>query len=474
MAAAMTIAMMILTAVGAAGASIDQPIAYPVSVGGDPVGSVITIPPPSGIPAAEILTLHSEWLRERCTSPESVDQETFQMLLNPHEYQVPLVTNASAIRYRDDPARDILKVHYEDGHRSDFRIAELAKELAGDLVPVQVLEQEEVLPRLWNATSLGPVPKIHFNALRSDDTERLRALRHLLEEGILLVQGVPKAEGQCVEMADFFSTLRSTEWGKEFNVKPAPDGDKKDLAYGGSAIGMHTDNCYRDPTPSFQLLHAIRHCECDPEKDDPRHVVVDGKNCSACTVFNTFTDGFFVADKLSREDPRAFELLSSVPVRFENNGGDNSSFLNFQVPHFQLHQHADIIRKKNNKHGGRCGAECVRSIRFSSKSGGYAPPLDPAILSEFYRAKRLFSTLVHDPPQNVFLQLAPGDMIIFDNERLLHARSSIAHSDGDRFLQGCYFNRDGIVLDHERLRRRVEALRSNQHADIRKGPGEEL
>jgi hypothetical protein len=32
---------------------------------------------------------------------------------------------------------------------------------------------------------------------------------------------------------------------------------KKDLAYSGKAIGMHTDNAYRYPTPDYQLLHAI-------------------------------------------------------------------------------------------------------------------------------------------------------------------------------------------------------------------------
>lgn len=109
---------------------------------------------------------------------------------------------------------------------------------------------------------------------------------------------------------------------------------------------------------------------------------------------------------------------------------------------------------------------------------------------------------MHDAEQHVYAQLAPGDMVIyfkqlsvrrdvpstpvnprldsyishistslpppqpppqpnvqviFDNERILHARSSIAQTDGDRFLQGCYLNRDGVKLAHERLGRRVRA-----------------
>ena len=40
---------------------------------------------------------------------------------------------------------------------------------------------------------------------------------------------------------------------------------------------------------------------------------------------------------------------------------------------------------------------------------------------------------------------------MFDNQRLLHARSAIAPTDGQRLVQGCYLNRDGVELDSEVL-----------------------
>jgi len=43
---------------------------------------------------------------------------------------------------------------------------------------------------------------------------------------------------------------------------------------------------------------------------------------------------------------------------------------------------------------------------------------------------------------------------VFDNQRLLHARSAIAPTDGQRLVQGCYLNRDGVKLNYERLRRK--------------------
>lgn len=51
------------------------------------------------------------------------------------------------------------------------------------------------------------------------------------------------------------------------------------------------------------------------------------------------------------------------------------------------------------------------------------------------------------------LQLERGDVAVFDNTRILHARSSIAPSDGERWVRGCYLDEDGLRLHYERLRR---------------------
>ena len=40
---------------------------------------------------------------------------------------------------------------------------------------------------------------------------------------------------------------------------------------------------------------------------------------------------------------------------------------------------------------------------------------------------------------------------MFDNQRLLHARSAIAPTDGQRLVKGCYLNRDGVELESEVL-----------------------
>lgn len=245
----------------------------------------------------------------------------------------------------------------------------------------------------------------------------------------------------------------------------------KDLAYTPNALGFHTDNPYRHPVPSLQLLHAIKHCTCGPQP-------ASGFPCGNCSVVNSFVDAFAMAERL---EPRHFDVLAATPVRFENNGGDGTSALWHTAPVLELKpvHRADVdasglvLSVPAAAAAGECGAgvaveagtcgldavaghygclasppqpqpqpcrraDCLSAVRFSAKSGGYAPlHLGPARLAAFYEARRAFSRMAHDEAfgMQFQMQLEAGDVVVFDNARLLHARSSVAPTDGERYLQ---------------------------------------
>merc|ERR1719375_733320 len=112
--------------------------------------------------------------------------------------------------------------------------------------------------------------------------------------------------------------------------------------------------------PEYQILHAIEHC-----------------HGSACKTFNVFVDGVAVANRLRAEDPEAFRLLTQVRVRFENDGGDGSTTLVSHMPIIQLSEEPSMVKQG--------GEPRVEAIRFSSKSGGYAPVLPIHTLKHFYQ-----------------------------------------------------------------------------------------
>mmetsp|Transcript_3770 Transcript_3770/g.5614 ORF Transcript_3770/g.5614 Transcript_3770/m.5614 type:complete len:649 (-) Transcript_3770:1222-3168(-) len=407
--------------------------------------------------------VHAEWLRERCTSTESVDPVTFQRLKSPHEYEPPLIANASLRRNDDDDTdQGELFVVFRDEHESSFDLDNLREHALDDDTKesssafIQFPEASKPDLVLWDGTLVSPPIMSYVDVMESPFSEdRVRFYGLLQSTGFVVLRGAPLERKVVSAAAAELSTLRVTNWGEEWDVRTKSDAETeemRDLAYTPKPIGMHTDNPYRNPTPDFQLLHVIEQCECDEEGG------AQEAPCEKCTVMNSFTDGFAAAQKLADESPELFDALATIPVRFENDGGDGTSALWYVSPIIELKP--QYLGRESMRWSGSIstsepcrGGKCIKAIRFSSKSGGYAPNLEPEELDVFYRAKRRFSEIIHDESMHVKIQLRQGDVVVFDNQRLLHARSSIKPSDGNRLLQGCYSDRDGFQYKWERARR---------------------
>mmetsp|Transcript_70635 Transcript_70635/g.133220 ORF Transcript_70635/g.133220 Transcript_70635/m.133220 type:complete len:434 (-) Transcript_70635:119-1420(-) len=380
----------------------------------------------------EQFSLNPNFLRERCQSDTMVDPATKQPTGNPHDFPEDLkFTNATMLN------EDLLEVSFNDGHVSRFDTGRLHAELVNFRdSPMQVEQYQRPALKLWSGDFVPS--QYDYNDIKENPETQFKIISDLLTSGAALVSNVPQESGAVCKFGQMLSTLRETDWGPCFNVRTKPDADqggaggvKKDLAYTPKPIGFHTDNPYRWPTPDFQLLHAIEHCTCPGEAP-----------CAECSVLNYMVDGFYIAELLKQESPEAFELLSTIPVRFENNGGDGGSALVHVAPHFELEQGA-------TQEGRR-----LQALRFSAKSGQYSPPMEKDVAAAFYKARRRFSELAHDSKHTNTMQFKPGDCVVFDNQRILHARSEILPTDGERWVQGCYIDRDGLWLNYERYRRK--------------------
>jgi gamma-butyrobetaine dioxygenase len=77
----------------------------------------------------------------------------------------------------------------------------------------------------------------------------------------------------------------------------------------------------------------------------------------------------------------------------------------------------------------------------------------------YYRAYRAFGQTLRDPRYILSTFLAPGELVVFDNWRVLHGRTGFA-SGSPRHLQGCY-------LDHDGLRSNIAVLEKLLAADER-------
>ena len=135
-----------------------------------------------------------------------------------------------------------------------------------------------------------------------------------------------------------------------------------------------------------------------------------------------FCDGFAVAEQLRRDSPEEFATLSSTMVSFQFASHDAN--LQASLPLIRVDESGEVVRVTVNN----------RSMQPQPRS---------QTTEAFYRAYVRFAQLLSDPMNVIELTLAPGELVGFDNRRVLHGRTAFPDSP-QRHLQGCYIDIDAI------------------------------
>jgi gamma-butyrobetaine dioxygenase len=66
------------------------------------------------------------------------------------------------------------------------------------------------------------------------------------------------------------------------------------------------------------------------------------------------------------------------------------------------------------------------------------------VVQPLYAALEQFWRMLRDEKYRLNLRLEPGDLIAYDNNRVLHGRRPFDPTTGERHLQGCYLNLDDV------------------------------
>jgi gamma-butyrobetaine dioxygenase len=351
------------------------------------------------------------WLRDNCPCAECLDPGSGQKLKDVTELPAGLAVSAA-----EDRGESVVVTYAPDGHRSIFSRAWLAGHALGsddDGRPDGDGRTEDD-KELWLPADLDPasgrLPETSWPRYLAEPADRVRALDAVLRWGFVLLRDVPAEPGLVLEVAASFGFVRETNYGRLFDVRVEPR--PGNLAYTSRRILPHTDNPYRDPVPTVQLLHCLHAADAGGETG--------------------LVDGFAAACELRTTDRETFDLIAGTPVPFGYT--DKSTELRASQPLIQLSPR------------GR-----VRGIRFNNRS---ARPLrlPYAEVAAFYQAYRRWAELLARPERQLNLRLTPGDCLIVDNTRVLHARTAFSVT-GGRHLQGCYADLDGLASTLAVLRR---------------------
>ncbi|MGM0536373.1 MAG: TauD/TfdA family dioxygenase [Pseudomonadota bacterium] len=325
------------------------------------------------------------WLRDHCACAECRHPMTRERLYMALE--VP--AQAPAMRLEDGN----LRLTWRDGHVSDFDAVWLHQRRPGQT-------REDAVPsrRPW-ARDYRPTRVAHADFVAGASGERAW-LTALLRDGLVLLDNGPLADEEVSRLAGRIGPLRATNFGARFDVKSKPN--PNNAAYTALGLALHTDlPNWRNP-PDIQLLYCL---ENDAEGGE-----------------STFFDGFAAAEALRRRNPDAFRRLSETEIDFRFQ--DEEHDLVWSAPLLSLDEQGQVIEVRLNNW-----------IRDTLRL-----PLEE--IDAWYDAYRAFWALAQDPRNRLEFSLAPGEMVAFDNRRVLHGRRAFDPNTGRRHLQGTYLDLD--------------------------------
>ena len=255
-------------------------------------------------------------------------------------------------------------------------------------------------PKLWRSgfdkSDMARFPAAEILGSNATLEEWLRATKR---DGLTLVYGLDDTIEAGKAIAGRVGQLRLTNFGTTFEVisKPNPN----NLAYTAEALPLHTDLTNQELPPGYQFLHCLAN--------------------GSAGGGSIFCDGFAVAADLEELAPELVDRLAntSVPFRFHDTDTD-------------IRSRKHVITRNE--------ASDVIEICFNAHLADVLD-LEPGLLKSYYAAYRRFMAMTRTPEYLVNFKLTAGEMVVFDNRRVLHGREAFEPGAGHRHLHGCYVDR---------------------------------
>ncbi len=346
------------------------------------------------------VSAHALWLRDRCTCAMCRRSTTNERLLD----QAVLDPN-TVIREASLSGADMLTVAFRDGPEWTAGLVALMAQIGAG--PVHPMDGRTRWP-------LGSFASYQRASLGSDDAV-LEMLERFRADGAVVVTGVEPDDDGLRDTASLIGQMQMTNygptWSFEASVDPISEVESMHM------LRVHTDLPYREQPAGVQLNLAI--------------------SVSSEGGASTFVDGYSMAEVLREEDERAWELLTTVHFEYP--------YLRSSV---RLSGGGPLVGRDSEGRYGivRRAPDLVGSPRVAAED-----------TEALYAAVRRWGELVDDPANQIHVALRPGELVIFDNHRLLHGRTAFDLQPGEcRHLIGCYLEMDELRNTMALLRRVVQ------------------
>lgn len=262
--------------------------------------------------------------------------------------------------------------------------------------------------RTWDVATLGgELPTFDGPAVLADDDALAAWLRSLVVHGVARLEGLPTDDGTVAGVAARIGVVRDTSFGRTWEVESKIEADS--IAYTSYPLLPHTDLPTRECPPGYQLLH----CRTN--------------TCNGGA--SVMVDGFRVAEVIRDENPVAYANLTTTRWTYTN-----------RSPQYDYRWSGRVIQLDD--HGEPSDVRHLSTLRTF-------PEVPDDAITDAYAAVVAFTEATKRPSHALRSTFRPGDLVMFDNRRVLHGRDGFDAGAGHRHLQGCYVDTDDV---HSRIR----------------------
>ncbi|KAJ9094703.1 hypothetical protein QFC21_005860 [Naganishia friedmannii] len=407
-------------------------------------------------------------LRDSCTCPACVQPSTLQKLtkagqayeeLRPassgREIQIPVV------RIETRAAEQGLVVNWASpsGHESFYPFSQLQRLASPTTQPIE--QTHAILrPTEWPtraALLASPTLRIAYSDFLTSRATQHAFLAQLTQYGLVLLSHVPTekttdADCELRRAMAVVGELRNTFYGATWDVRALREEESRNIAYTDVDLGFHQDLCaapppppralsYFENPPRFQALHCLRN------------------NVHGGSSY--FTDSFAALRHMLTHHPDEYAVLKSAP------GGDIPFvYDNDGYWYYRTHRTVEEAPRDDNTDD----AEQVQfhAVNYSPPFQAPFPPTQsPETRDALFAALATFERLLAREDGMYEFTLREGEMVVFDNRRVLHARRAFwnkAEGEGGtgerdareptRWLKGCYMDGD-VVWNKMRVMNRL-------------------
>ncbi|KAK4684121.1 hypothetical protein P7C73_g6081, partial [Tremellales sp. Uapishka_1] len=421
-----------------------------------PLDSSSLVHDPTPSPGGKSAVISFARLRDNCRCPKCIHPTTRQKLHTSAEayrqvrdtkYLTNRVPSRRNVRIaRNNMGRYGIIIEWAPDHKTFYAWSMIRKLSHSRLDPFEYLDRD--LPRrFWDGETLEPDSegnlRMEYGQLLKEGEEgTYRLLSQLHRFGLVILRGVPTdspSNEECAlrKVANSIGEIRNSFYGETWDVKSVKE--SKNVAYTDLDLGLHMDLLYFSSPPRFQMLHCLR------------NRVHGGESY--------FVDSTKVAHELRLQRPHLYHLLRNKAIRFEY---DNDG-------HYLTHSHKVVEDPGGDSHLSSFQAVVNWSPPFQAPTDGFSPPsfdVPKAKMTEdkVYQAWEEFDRRLNAQNERFEIKMEEGDLVVFDNRRILHARKSFrdwtakeaaearaegretrtAEGEPTRWLKGCYLDGETV------------------------------